>query len=370
MPDRISKLRVEGFRSIREQVLELHGINVLIGANGAGKSNLLGAIQMLRFIGTKGLGAFVGRRGGASALLFMGPRRTPVMTLEAEFAGDHGVSKYRAVLAHATGDALIFTHEEVGHRGLDEGAFRWTPLGSGHAESKLDLAARDGDATARTVQWHLRRIERYHFHDTSDEARIRNTCSVKDTQSLRPDAGNLAAWLYALSESHPERFERISGTIRQLAPYFGGFALTPSPHNDAYIMLNWTDRKTGHVFHPGALSDGTLRAMALVTMLLQPPDAMPLLVAVDEPELGLHPFAMNIIASLVQGVSSERQLVLSTQSTHLLDCFDPACVIVADRVDGATTFRRLDVEELGEWLSEYSMSALWEKNVLGGGPGR
>ena len=368
MTAKFGSLLIEGFRSIRAQKVEFGDLNVLIGANGAGKSNLIRAIQLLSFIGTEGLGEFVGRSGGASQLLHMGPRKTPILLLEAEFRLASGVATYRARLAHAAGDTLIFTHEEVGYRPKGKDEQRWTGLGSGHAESKLRLARQDGDVTAKTVLWHLHRISRYHFHDTGADSSIRAKTHIDDDRDLRSDAGNLAAWLHSLAQTDPARLSRIEGTIRQIAPYFGGFDLTPSRRNPDYISLEWKDSASGHVFQPGALSDGTLRSMALVSTLLQTDEAMPAVAAIDEPELGLHPFAMGVIASLMKAASQRTQFVVSTQSTRLLDHFSASDVIVADRADGASTFTRLDDAALSDWLEDYDLSELWEKNVLGGGP--
>lgn len=348
--------------------MEFGGVSVLIGANGAGKSNLLAALQLLGVIATEGLAAFVARSGGANELLFMGARRTPVMQIGAELEAPSGEVGYRATLAHAAGGSLIFTDEEVGHGQPGDGVMRWTSLGSGHKESRLRLAAMDGDATAKTIRSHLQRIDRYHFHDTTADARIRGPVRINDDRHLRSDASNLAAWLYRLAQSDALRFARIEGTIRQLAPYFGGFALAPARANPEFISLEWQDRGSDHVFPPTALSDGTLRSIALIAALLQPEDEMPLLAAIDEPELGLHPFAMELIASLMQAATERTQFVLSTQSTRLLECFDPADIVIADRHEGASVFHRLDPVALADWLAEYSVSELWEKNIIGGGP--
>ncbi|MCB9551271.1 MAG: AAA family ATPase [bacterium] len=368
MANPLCALSVEGFRSIRDQRVELHDINVLIGANGAGKSNLLSAIQLLARIAAEGLAAFVGRSGGANELLFMGARRTPIMRLGAELRLPTGGCAYRATLAHAAGGALIFTDEEVGDRVAADAAFSWTSLGSGHKESRLRLAAMDGDATAKTIRSHLQRMDRYHFDDTTTDAPIRGLVRINDDRHLRADAGNLAAWLYRVAQSDAPRFARIEGTIRQLAPYFGGFALAPARANPEFIALEWQDRGSDHVFPPTALSDGTLRSMALIAALLQPPDEMPLLAAIDEPELGLHPFAMELVASLMQAATERTQFVLSTQWTRLIECFDPADIVIADRHEGASVFHRLDPAALADWLAEYSVSELWEKNIIGGGP--
>ena len=116
------------------------------------------------------------------------------------------------------------------------------------------------------------------------------------------------------------------------------------------------------------MSDGTLRAMCLVTLLLQPEQELPNLLIVDEPELGLHPSSLSLVATLLKAASHYSQVVIATQSTRLVDEFDPEHVIVVDRAGAESQFRRLDPEKTEEWLEEYSLGEIWEKNVFGGGP--
>jgi predicted ATPase len=167
-------------------------------------------------------------------------------------------------------------------------------------------------------------------------------------------------------------YRRIVETIRQIAPWFGDFVLQPSEKNKRFILLNWRERGSDMVFDSQALSDGTLRAMGLVTLLLQPTEDLPSLVVIDEPELGLHPYAIVTLAALMKQAACHCQIIAATQSTALLDQFRPEDVIVVDRDDRASVFRRvpeqMSEKQLDEWLAEYSLGELWEKNVLGGGP--
>ena len=184
-----------------------------------------------------------------------------------------------------------------------------------------------------------------------------------------PDAGNLAALLLRLRETNSgSAYKRIVTTIRLIAPFFDDFDLEPAGPNKKEIILNWRDRGSDQVFGPHQLSDGTLRAMCLVTLLMQPEDELPDLIVVDEPELGLHPYALNVVASLFKKVSHHTQVVISTQSSSFLDNFGAEDVIVVNREGKESLFTRLDPEKLKEWLEEYSLGEVWEKNVIGGGP--
>jgi predicted ATPase len=288
-----------------------------------------------------------------------------------EFEADKGVDTYRMRLFHAAGDTLIFAEEtltflQTGWRGLPKSL----SLGAGHEETRIgDEANREESPMAKVFRRLLNNCRVYHFHDTSLTARVRLHCYVDDNRWLMPDAGNLAAFLYRLKvQNGGAAYDRIVKTIRMIAPFFDDFELTPSAQNDREIILNWRQMESAQVFGPHQLSDGTLRAICLVTLLLQPEEELPDLVVVDEPELGLHPYALNIIASLFNKASHHTQVLISTQSSPFLDCFDPEDVVVVGREGRESTFRRLKTTELEAWLEEYSLGEIWEKNVIGGGP--
>jgi predicted ATPase len=184
-----------------------------------------------------------------------------------------------------------------------------------------------------------------------------------------PDAGNLAAFLLRLCETNGgSAYKRIVKTICLIAPFFDQFDLEPAGPNKKEVILNWWEKGSDQVFGPHQLSDGTLRAICLVTLLMQPEDELPDLIIVDEPELGLHPYALNLVASLFKKASHHKQVLISTQSTSFLDNFDPEDVIVVNRKGKESEFERPDPIKLESWLQEYSLGEVWEKNVIGGGP--
>jgi predicted ATPase len=135
-------------------------------------------------------------------------------------------------------------------------------------------------------------------------------------------------------------------------------------------MLQWRERRTDAIFSSYQASDGTLRAMALVALLLRPETELPDIIILDEPELGLHPYAMNIIAGLIQSISHRTQIIIATQSPFLIDCFQPEDIIVVERKNRESIFHRLEPEKLQDWLEDYSLSELWHKNVIGGRPSK
>ncbi len=366
---KLRRLSLAGFKSIREVTdLEFGAINVLIGANGAGKSNLIGFFRMLNFMMTGALQDFIGRSGRAQSLLHYGPKVTPQLVAALEFETEKGLNRYECRLAYAAEDTLIFTDERVLFRHTGAAApGRPHVLGAGHRESALRDAARE-DATARFLAGALSRLRVYQFHDTSDESRLRGTCEADDSRFLYSNGGNLAAILYRLREEHPKRYDRLLGTIRMVAPFLDDFVLEPTGNGQPRLSLRWRGRGAEYEFGPHHLSDGTLRFVALATLLLQPADWLPSLVVIDEPELGLHPVALAALAEIMREAAHDTQLLAATQSAALVDFFEPGEIIVAERERGASVFRRLDEGKLREWLEDYSLGELWRRNLIAGGP--
>lgn len=365
---KLDRIRVAGFRSLRDVSLDLTPVTVLIGPNGAGKSNLLWALELVRMLAFESLQLFVSERGGATYLMHYGPKNTAAIELSLEFSTEKGEYAYQARLGYGADESLVFLSERAGFRRESTQPWSWTELGAGHRESALKDTSVE-DATAKTVRWLLRQVNFYHFHDTSRRSPLR-TLSYADTGGdyLRSDGSNLPAFLLGLRESTDTAaqaaWRRIEGTIRRVAPFIS--ALVPMADRRA-IRLEWLDDK-GATFGPAHLSDGTLRALALIAALGQPEDSLPLVSCIDEPELGLHPAALQMLCGLISSVATRRQVIISTQSPAVLDHFAPAQLVVAERDDGATRLRRLDENELADWLEDYSLSQLYDKNLLGGRP--
>lgn len=365
---KLKKISIKGFRSIKEMSLELKSLNVMIGANGAGKSNLISFFKMMNELTAGRLQEYVAATGRATANLHFGPKVTPQLEARLEFEVETGTEAYQMRLFHAAGDSLVFADESVSFRQVDIATPKIVHLGAGHQESGIDAQASQNEPTAKALRHLLHRCRVYHFHDTSPTARVRQYCYTGDDRWLMPDAANLAAILYRLRRKEEPAYRRIVATIRQVAPYFDDFILEPTGVGDKDIILNWRHRKSDLVFGPHQLSDGTLRAICLISLLMQPESELPYLIVVDEPELGLHPYALNVVASLFQSASHRTQVLVGTQSSSFLNCFDPEDILVVERDGEATTFQRPDADKLEEWLEEYTLGEVWEKNVIGGGP--
>ena len=334
----ITSISIEGFKSIeRIQDLPLRPINVLIGANGSGKSNFIGAFSLLQAERDNAVGEYVERSGGADRILHFGSKVTRAVQVGVTFHGSG--NRFELSLEAAEADRLVVT-------------------------SNVAL----GDRMSQFLRDQLHRFRVYHFHDTSLTSPMKRTADLHDNRYLREDGSNLAAFLYRLGKKEQASYDMIVRTVRLVAPFFDDFVLAPQALNEDKIRLQWRHRGSDAYFDASSLSDGSLRFMALATLLLQPANLQPSVILLDEPELGLHPYAITIFCSLVKQCSADKQIVLATQSPLVVDHFDPEDVLVADRVDGRTELTRLEPDRLAKWLQDYSLGELWQKNEIGGRP--
>ncbi len=353
----LRKIKIEGFKSIQSASVTLGELNVVIGANGSGKSNFIGVFRLLDKVLSHQLQLYVASE--PDRFLHHGRKTTPALSLDFALGQNSYGFKLKAMQ-----DSLIFEYEKVEYRGF------WNygePIAVGHKESKLEEAADSyHNKIPQFVFPKVRNLVVYHFHDTSDSSPAKQTCALEDNRALKPDAANLAAYLYLLQQKHPLEFRQIEEHVRLVAPFFDSFVLAPSRLNEEKIKLEWKQKGSDAYFDAYALSDGTLRFICLATLLLQP--SPPALILLDEPELGLHPFAIRLLAEMLESNAKRVQIILATQSVTLLNHFSPKDVIVAENDGLQTSFKRLDEAALAQWLEEYSLGELWEKNVLGGRP--
>lgn len=367
----LRRMEISGFKSLRHLDLRPGSVTVLIGSNGSGKSNIVSAFEMLAHMRSSTLSRYLLEHGPASTLLHYGSKTTPVLDVRLEFGREDATSHYEARLGHAPGnDSFIYLSERVGWgEGHEEPL--WVDLGAGHRESEID---RDFDgpkgAAIRAARHCLSQISFFHFHDTSTRSELRSASREADARALRSNGSNLAAWLSALAEGEPGSAEhnawrRINRLVKRVVPSIE--ALEPTRTNTDYVRLDWRDDR-GDIFAANRLSDGSLRAIALITALSQPPERMPRFITIDEPELGLHPAALGVLAGLIRSTASRVQVLLATQSPTLLDHFRPEDVVVVERQMNATTTRRLDAEALASWLEDFRLSEIYDRNLIGGRP--
>ncbi len=369
MRNRLYRITLKGFKTIRSLVnFEPGPLTALIGPNGVGKSNFISFFRMMSWAlaDPDNLPLYVSQQGGASKLLHDGPAQTRAIETELTIWTDDGENQYAFRLFYAAGDALIFADERYrfSRFGFPTVA-DWSETGAGHRSPQLLDRAASGDTTARVIRILLQRIVVYQFHNTSDTARIRGKWSMYDNRSLKEDAANIAPVLHRLKENDGRSYQRIVDTIRLILPFFSDFELQPDYSS---LLLGWRERDSDQVFGVPQASDGMLRVVALVTLLLQPEQDLPDVLILDEPELSLHPYAINIVGGLIRALSTKIQVIVATQSMPLVDCFEPEDIVVVERDGRSSTLKRLDPDSLSGWLEEYSLSELWEKNVIGGRP--
>jgi predicted ATPase len=332
-------------------------LNVLIGSNGAGKSNFIGFFKFVKRILDQQLQVQVAVAGGPDAILHFGRKTTPSLSAELRF-GNNG---YNFSLNPTDDNRLFFGHE----------ALWWNLHGDykpqvGHLESLVEQF--QGQPVYNYVVPVIKSWRVYHFHDTGSSASVKRAHGINDNLSLREDAENLASVLFRLKATAIQSYDRIVSAVRLVAPYFHDFNLRPIPQNPDKIQLEWFEKGQEVPFLASALSDGTLRFICLATVLLQPDELMPDAMLIDEPELGLHPYAIQVLASLMKSASLKNQLIISTQSVELVNEFAPEDIIVADRENGASVIRRISADDVAPWLEDYSLGEVWKKNLIGGRP--
>lgn len=378
MPEttRLKSIRISGFRSLADvELSDLGSVNVLIGANGSGKSNFVRFFEMLSWMfRSRRLGEFVERYGGADDQLFGGRRTTQAIRAEISLETSRGRNDYRFTLTHAHPDRLMFTEEAFRFCRKDlPSEAPWADLANDtYLESQIVSAAQSphppnfNRKTARTIVHLLRNCAVYQFHDTSDNSSFKTPSETDDNNTLRSNGGNLAAVLYRLENEDHRRFELICRHIGRVLPVFDRFRI-----EDSYgkVQLRWKAKGTDKTFGAHLTSDGSLRFFALVTLLNLPREMLPKVVLLDEPELGLHPMAIALVGDMIKALSVDVQVIAATQSPLLVDVFDLEEIVVLEAKDGSTNCRRLATDDYRHWLDrDFGPGELWQKNLIGGRP--
>ncbi|MCL2051171.1 MAG: AAA family ATPase [Lachnospiraceae bacterium] len=356
----LTKIAIKGFKSIKECDVDLRSINVLIGANGAGKSNFMCVFELIQSVLGRGLNYYAGKKG-TETLFYNGKKETNTIVVELNFEEN---DLYSFAIEWTENNSFIFHNErfsidgtelvdDVGHNQSNvlNVLRRWT---NESGTKILNIMLNPG--------WIV-----YRFQDTTSSSRIKSEHNVSNCAAFFSDGRNLAAFLYRLKRHFPKEYADILSAVQLVAPYFSDFVLEPNELNEELIFLRWQQKESGDIFYASQLSDGTLRFICLATLLLQPALLQMSVIIIDEPELGLHPFAIAIFAELVKKASVNKQIILSTQSVELLNNFSAEDIIVVDKHENGSKFRRLELDKLTEWLEDdYTLGELWNKNILGG----
>lgn len=362
----IENVIIKNFKSIRDLELPLTNLNVLIGSNGVGKSNFISFFEMAKAIFEQRFGSYTLDKGGIDNLLYRGRKISKEIYGLMDFKNTNAFF-FTLKPAQSNKGYIDNTGDFFNKRGESTKDY----LGQWHRtfwDSAVEESNLMGKMYGRAyyLNSYLRSFTIYHFHDTSSSSPMRGQCEINDNSFLRDNGSNLAAYLYMLKQTDEKAFRLIEGTIHSIAPYFKRFNLRPDPVTPSKISLEWEEVNSDMYLNGYSFSDGTIRFIALATLLLQ--SKLPEVIIIDEPELGLHPAAINKLAALIKRASKSSQIILSTQSTNLVNCFEPENIIVVDREDEQTVFKRLNSADLSVWMDEYnySISDMWETNLIGG----
>lgn len=361
----IEQIQIENYKSIQKAQIPLTNLNVLIGSNGVGKSNFISFFEMVQKMLYQNLGGYILEQGGIDRLLYQGRKHSDYI---------------KGLIDFKNTNAFFFQLKpSIGNKAFIEYAGDYHNYGNDKTKDYKnkwdrtiwDKAVEESDIINKKegvgyLQNFIKGFTVYHFHDSSKTSPMRQPCLIGDNEYLRHDASNLAAYLYRLQETEPKAFKLIEGVIKSIVPYFKRFKLNPDRIKSDMIMLEWEEMDSDMYLDAYSFSDGTIRFIALATVLLQP--NLPDTIIIDEPELGLHPSAINKLAALIKMASQKTQLIVATQSVNLVNCFEPNDIVVVDRKEHQTIFNHLSSEELSSWLDDYSMGEIWEKNVIGGQP--
>jgi len=353
----IENIKIEGYKSIRKLDLELKPINILIGSNGVGKSNFISFFKLISNIYEQRLQQY-SLKSGIDNLLYYGRKNTKEIKGYLSF----GLNAYAFSLEPSDEGNLFISYEDsIFTGGFYSKSNEHTNLKESHIKSSNSF--RD-----KYLGEHIENCKIYHFHDTSISSPLRSESKINDNRILKEDGGNLAAYLYFLKIKHPKNFKRIEKTLQSVIPFFDKFNLEPFFLDESKISLEWKECEHPETYFDASnLSDGSLRFIALATLLMQP--NLPKVIIIDEPELGLHPTAINKLAGLIKSASTKGcQIIISTQSVNLLNNFEPEDIITVDKENNQSVFKRLDSELLKNWLNDYSLGELWTKSIIKGQP--
>ncbi len=370
----LQEVIIKGYKSISSDVplhLTLKKINVILGANGSGKSNIISFFKMLNYMMSGSMQSFIESNGGSQSFLHYGSKKTQNIQASLIFRSYKCHDKYDFALSYATPDKLIITSEEAEYQNND-GKYsspKKIKLETDFKESVL--SSKQEDKTLAAIRKILVNCKVYQFHDSSQTAAMRNSCPKDVDNYLQAEANNLAAFLLRIKNEFPDNYRNIVSYIKLVVPQFQDFILEPNKVGN--VMLKWRDNSASdYIFLPNQFSDGSIRFIALATLLLQPKQTMPSVIIIDEPELGLHPYAITQLAEMIKEASNSAQVVIATQSPYLIDEFAANDIIVVESQKEAgyshTQLKRLDEKELNEWLDDYTISDLWDKNIIGGRP--
>ncbi len=362
----IEQVVIKNYKSIKDLELELNKINIFIGSNGVGKSNFISFFELVSKLYYQRLGSYTLEKGGIDNILYFGRKHSKNLYGLLDFDNNNAFF-FNIIPSQSNKGFIDYSGDYFNNRNDKNKNYKdnWNKKDWDRSVEESQLINHT-EYRASYLKKYLRSFIVYHFHDTSNSSPMKQLCNIADNFMLKTNGSNLAAYLYFIKLKHPKIFNKIEAVIRSIAPYFEKFDLKPDRNNEQQIKLEWVEKGSDMYMDGHSFSDGTLRFIALTTLLLQPEP--PNIIIIDEPELGLHPFAINIIAEMIKAVSEESQIIISTQSPNFVNNFEVEDIVVVDRHNNQSVFKHLDKEDLDTWLEDYTLGDIWEKNIIGGQP--
>lgn len=347
----MESIEIKGYKSVKDAKLDIRPINILIGANGAGKSNFLSFFEFLDKLYNQKLETYVALKGGISKFIYNGIPSVDSFSAKIIFEGNNTAYGFQVIQTppdkfRIAKETLCYYNDALEYKEYSKEA---------------GIKYNDWDK-ADFIREHVTSYKKYHFHDTGERSPFHQSSKIgKDSAVLYDRGENLGAFLYGIKKEHPKVYVRIVKTIKSVIPHFSDFVLQPDAENN--VVLYWQDIYSDYNYDVTDFSDGSIRFIALSVLFLQPNP--PSTIIIDEPELGLHPFAIAKLAGLIQSVASNKcKVIMATQSADLISYFEPDDIVAVDNINGETTFSRLDPDKYRGWLEEYTIDELWKRNII------
>ncbi len=374
----IKSLKIANYKSIRRAKLTLSNLTILIGQNGAGKSNFISLFKFLERLSEKQLSEYLFQSGGISTFLHKGYEISQEIRFQLELNSEHNsLTNIYETRIITDGESHLIDYESFGI--WDKEKYN-KPSNINKTiqkkESSLKKLAHETpqsptDYYPKHIYNYLKKLKLFHFHDTSDNAAIKLPQPFDDAYFFKNEGQNLAPYLSYIQSHNYDLYLNIVETVRLVFPNLQDFVLEESLFAKGKILLRWKEKSGENIYTAKQMSDGTLRFICLVVLLSDPvtADSLPETIILDEPELGLHPFAIHVLAELIQKAATNRQIIIATQSVNLINYFTPKDLLIVERNEkDETIFKKIKDKDFKIWLEEYSLGQLWENNFLGGRP--
>jgi len=377
---KINRIKINGFRRLKEVDLQVRPFMVLIGANGVGKTSMLEAFSLLSASASGNLNSALSQFGGIANLLTRGKSEDVSFLVDMTVPGHqpleydlrlapraNGYSIVREILSQKRGHPEPFKHidssdKDIRYYEIDEERF----VRPNWAHNPLETSLFQVPKMFRQPE-EMRRIlattTQYHVLDVGPRAPVKLPQPMKPATLPGADGEDLVPYLYYLRESDGKRFDSIIDTLQAAFPDFE--ELNFPPVAAGMLAMTWKDKNFKKPIYMNELSEGMLRFLWLVS-LLQSPD-LSTITMIDEPEVSLHPELLSLMSDLMREAAKRTQLIIATHSDRFIRFLMPGEVVVMDiNEDGCATATWADSLDVEKWLSEYSLDEVWRMGRMGG----